>query len=204
MLQKIQNAITPSRVRSLAGSFLWLGWAGFWLQLVFGSLPIIVMAYFFAFSGNARVSRSGLPFVEYLTIANLLILLFTIFWSYRYTRLARQLRDPKKCPTESSVIRTVWTGVMASTVGMLFSMLVMLVEAANLLYYFLKAPQAGIPVIQTAGAEAVYWVSAVDMVSLIALILTLFAELIVLVFSLWLLFRTSLGSPEFPKAAGGQ
>jgi hypothetical protein len=93
---------------------------------------------------------------------------------------------------------------MASTVGMLFSMVVMLVEAANLLYYFLKAPQAGIPVIQTAGHEAVYWVSAVDMVSLIALILTLFAELIVLVFSLWLLFRTSLGSPEFPQPAGGK
>ena len=68
MLQKIQNAVTPSTVRSLAGSFLWLGWAGFWLQVVFGSLPIIVMAYFFAFSGNARVSRSGLPFVEYLTM----------------------------------------------------------------------------------------------------------------------------------------
>src|SRR5262245_31298502 len=203
MLQKIQNAITPSKGRSLAGSFLWLGWAGFWLQVVFGSLPIIVMVYFFAFSGNARVSRSGLPFVEYLTVVNLIILLFTIFWSYHYTRLARRLREPEKRPTESYVIRTVWTGVAASTAGMLFSMVVMLIEAANLLYYFLKSPQAGIPVIQTAGAEAVYWVSAVDMVSLIALILTLFAELIVLVFSLWLLFRTTLGSPEFPQAADG-
>jgi hypothetical protein len=39
------------------------------------------------------------------------------------------------------------------------------------------------------------------MVSLMALILILFAELLVLVLSLWLLFRTSLGSPEFPQPA---
>jgi hypothetical protein len=38
------------------------------------------------------------------------------------------------------------------------------------------------------------------MVSLMALLLTLFGELIVLVFSLWLLFRTTMGSAEFPQA----
>jgi hypothetical protein len=81
---------------------------------------------------------------------------------------------------------------------MLFSMLVMLIEAATLLFYFLKAPQGGMPVIQT-GAGAVHWVSSVDMLSLVALILMLFAELVVLVFSLWLLFRTSLGAPELSE-----
>jgi len=80
-------------------------------------------------------------------------------------------------------------------------MIVMLIEAANLLFYFLKAPQAGMPVIQTSGTEAVQWVSSIEMLSLVVLILTLFSELIVLVFSLWLLFRTTLGSPEFPQAA---
>jgi hypothetical protein len=61
------------------------------------------------------------------------------------------------------------------------------------LFFFLKAPQAGIPVIQTGGVAATHWVSSVDMVSLMALILFLFAELIVLIFSLWLLFRATLG-----------
>jgi hypothetical protein len=166
-----------------------------------GSLPILVMAYYLVFSGTVSPTRSGFPFVEYLTIANLVILVFTILWSYRYTRLGKQILDPQRRPAESHVIGTVWTGVVASAVGMLFSMIVMLVEAAKLLFYFLKAPQGGIPVIQTAGAESPHWVSSVDMVSLMALILTLFAELIVLIFSLWLLFRTTFGSPEFPQAA---
>jgi hypothetical protein len=159
-----------------------------------------VSAYYFTFSRTSSISRGGLPFIEYFTIADLLILFFTIFWSYRYTRLGKQMMDPQRRPSESTVIGTVWTGVIACTVGMLFSMFVLLVEAANMLFYFLEAPQGGIPVVQTSGAESVNRVAAVDMVSIMALILTLFAELIVLVFSLWLLFRTTMGSPEFPQA----
>jgi hypothetical protein len=185
----------------LARAFTRLGWAGLWIQVAFGSLPIILMVYSLTFSSSGSVSRSGLPFVEYLTIANLVLLAFTTFWSYRYTRLGKRLLDPQGRPSESSVIGTVWTGVLVSTMSMLFSMIVMLIEAANLLFSFLKAPQAGIPVIQTSGTEAVKWVSTVDMASLMALIVMLFAELIVLIFSLWLLFRTTLGSPEFPQTA---
>jgi hypothetical protein len=39
------------------------------------------------------------------------------------------------------------------------------------------------------------------MFSLIALVLVLFAELLVLVFSLWLLFRANLESAECPQTA---
>jgi hypothetical protein len=157
------------------------------------------MGYYFAFSRSTADTRSGFRFIEYLTIANLLILVFTALWSYRYTRLAKRIMDPERRPAESYIIGSVWTGVVASAVGMFFSMLVLFIEAANLLFYFLKAPQAGMPVIQTSGAEAVHWVSSVDMLSLMSLILILFSELIVLLFSLWLLFRTTLGSPEFPQ-----
>jgi hypothetical protein len=201
MSQKLRDAVRPAKGGSLAKSFARLGWIGFWLQVVFGSIPLIAMAYFLAFSPSSTVSRSGIPFVEYLTIANLLILVFTTCWAYRYTRLARRIAVPDRRPSESHVTRTVWTGVVAGAVGLLFSMTVMFVEAANLLFTFLKAPQAGIPVIQTSGAEAPHMVSSVDMVSLMALILIQFSVLFFLVFSLWLLFRTTLNSSEYPQAA---
>ncbi len=200
MLESVQEAVIPSKTKSLAKSFTRLGCAGFWLQVVFGSIPVIVMAYYFAFSRTPTSARDGFPFVEYLALINLLILAVTTIWSYRYTRLAKRMMDPERRPSESRVRKFVWTGVVTSTIGLFFSMIVILIEAANLLFYFLKAPQGGMPVIQTSGAEAIHWVSSVDMVSLMALILTQFAELIVLVFGLWLLFRTSLGSPEFPHA----
>src|SRR5262245_40426685 len=182
MSQKLQDTIRPSNKGSLAKAFYRLGWIGFWLQVVFGSAPILAMIYYLAFSRSDTAPRSGLPFVEYLTIANLLTLVVTILWSYRYTRLARRIADPARRPPEAYVIRCVWIGLVAITIGMLFSMIVIFVEAANLLFYFLKAPQAGMPVIQTSGSEAIHWVSAIDMISLMALILTMFSELIVLVF----------------------
>ena len=51
------------------------------------------------------------------------------------------------------------------------------------------------PVIQTGDAS---WVSAVDMISLTVLSLLIFAEVIVLILSLWLLFRTMQTSLVLP------
>ena len=80
-------------------------------------------------------------------------------------------------------------------------MLVMLAETALLLLYFLRAPQAGVPVIQTSGPEQATWISALDVMSLLALILIAFGEFVVLTFSLWLLFRTTLAY-EQPTPSG--
>jgi hypothetical protein len=202
MSQTIHDAPDHAEAMSLSKTFSRLGWTGFWLQVVLGSLPVITLVYYFAFTGSGAVSRSGFPFIEYLAIANLLAVIFTTLWSYRYTRLAKRITDPERCPLPASLARSVWTGVIASTVGMFFSTLVILIEAANLTFYFLKAPQAGLPVIQTSGAESVRFVSSVDMISLVALILTLFAELIVLMFNLRLLSRTTPKPSDHPQTAG--
>jgi hypothetical protein len=195
MLQKLQEAITPSKGRSLAGAFFRLGWAGFWLQVVFGALPILGMGCYLIFNPDAE---RGLGFFEWLAILNLLILIFTAFWSYRYVQIGRRLREPERSPSETTLIRMVWTGVVAVTAGMLVSMIAIVIETAKLLFYFMRLPQAGMRVIQTSDVGVV---SSIDILSLMALVLFLFAELIVLVFSLWLLFRTTLGVPETPPSA---
>jgi Protein of unknown function (DUF3611) len=143
------------------------------------------------------VHAEGFPLIEYLTFAGLLVLAFTTVWSYRYTRLAQQLADSARHPSQFVVQRAAWIGVSASALGIVFSMLVMLFEVAQLLIHFLRAPQAGIPVIQTTGGAAASWVSAADMMSLMALIFGMFGEIVVLTFSLWLLFRATLASKDF-------
>jgi hypothetical protein len=165
-----------------------------------GSIPFLLTIYVLIFAHSPSGPRAGLSFVEYLTVANLLILIFTTVWFYRHAYLAQRIADPASCLSASSVIRSVWTGLVASSLGILFSMLVMVIETAHLLYYFLKAPQGGVPVIQTTGAGPASWVSAIDMASLMALSLLVFAELIVLIFSLWLLFRTTQAVAAFPQA----
>jgi len=199
MFRIFRKAIWPSRNDRLSQSFSSLGWLGFWMQIAVGSVPLALIIFALAFGRNpAPGTRAGFPLIEYLSIAGLVVLAFTTLWSFRYTRLAVRLADPTRRPTRTAVQRTVWTGVKASTIGIALSMLVMLFEVIQLLIYFLRTPQAGVPVIQTTGGPA-SWVSAADMAGLLALLLTMFAEVTVLVFSLWLLFRTTLPSVEFPQ-----
>jgi hypothetical protein len=201
MFKRMIEGLHTSKLDNLAKTFARLGRIGFWVQVVLGAIPVVLMLYVFTFSGTTSGPRVGLPVVEYLTLVSLLVLVFTTFWFHRYTRLAKTLADPSTGPTESAVLATVWTGLVASSLGILFSMLVMLIEVGQLLFYFLAAPQGGIPAIQTTLGESASWVSAVDLVSLMALLLALAAEVIALVLGLWLMFRTTQVSGEFPTAA---
>jgi hypothetical protein len=169
------------------------------MQIAVGSVPLALTIYALAFGRNpAPGTRAGFPLIEYLSIAGLLVLAFTTLWSFRYTRLAVRIADPDRRPMRAAVQRTVWTGVKAGTIGIALSMLVLFFEVTQLLIYFLRTPQAGVPVIQTT-ANPASWVSAADMAGLLALLLTMFVEITVLAFSLWLLFRTTLPSVEFPQ-----
>lgn len=206
MLNKIVDSLHNTAMESLAKTFRRLGRLGFWVQVVLGSFPVILMTYIFIFTGTVKLSgtRAGLAIVEYLTILNLLVLLFTTLWFYRYPALGRRLLDPETRPTEAQVERTVWIGLVASSLGAVFSMVVLILEVGQLLFYFLAAPQGGIPAIQTAPGTvggAASWVSTVDVASLMALLLTLTAEVVGLVLGLWLLFRTSQTAAEFPPPA---
>ncbi|MCU0835944.1 MAG: DUF3611 family protein [Chromatiaceae bacterium] len=191
MLKKIIDPLQSPTAGSLAKAFTRSGKLGFWVQVILGSIPIVLMGYNFMFARSPVGPRAGLPVVEYLVLASLLILIFTTFWFWRYIRLGATLADPAARPSQSSLIRTVWTGLMASSLGVLVSLVVMKIEVGHLLFYFLSAPQGGVPVVQAAGVAPASWVSAVDMLSLMALLLTLAAEIIVLVLGLWLLFRSS-------------
>jgi hypothetical protein len=191
MFKKLLGSLQATPAEGVAKTFVRFGRFGFWVQVVLGSIPVVLMVYNFAFTKSPSGHRAGLPVVEYLTVASLLLLVFTIVWFWRYKGLGRRMAEPGARPAQSSVLSTVWTGLMASGLGVLLSLAVMTIEVAHLLFYFLSAPQGGVPVIQTAGAAPASWVSAVDMLSLMALQLTLAAEVIVLVLGLWLLFRTS-------------
>ena len=200
MLTQIISGLHGGKAEGLAKTFTRLGWTGFWLQLLLGSIPVFLMSYVFVFSGSFSGPRNGLPVVEFLSAANLIVLLFTIVWFYRYTDLAKRISNPQTRPSESSLLGTVWTGLIASSLGILFSMLVMLLDVGQLLFYFLSVPQVGVQVVQTTtGAGGASWVSAVDLVSLMALLLTLGAEVVTLVLGLWLMFRTTQTAGELAK-----
>ena len=150
MLENLTESLQTSETDSLEKAFSRMGWCGFWALVVMGALPLIIMVYTFVFTGRpSGSSRSGLPFVQFFSTVGLLLSVFIALWFYRYTRIAKRIQDPASRPSESSLRRTVWTGLVATNLAILFSMLVLLFEVGTLLFYFLSAPQAGLPTVQT-------------------------------------------------------
>ena len=202
MLEELTESLKPSRTETLAKAFARWGRGGFWALVVMGALPLVIMAYTLVFTGTpSGSSRSGLPLVQFFAAVGLVLLVFLTFWFHRYTRIAARLQDPAKRPSDASLRKTVWTGVVAASIAILFSMLVLLLEVGTLLFYFLSAPQAGVPTVQTTGAAVATWVSAVDMMNLLSVILTLGGEIFALIFGLLLLFRTLQDAPQANAAA---
>ncbi len=202
MLDNMTEGRQTLKTDNLDKAFSRLGWCGFWALVVMGALPIIIMFYTFVFTGRpSGGSRSGLPFVQILSTVGLLLSVFIALWFYRYTRIARRIQDPASRPSESSLRRTVRTGLVATILAIFFSMLVLLFEVGTLLFYFLSAPQAGLPTVQTTTSGVASWVSAVDMMNLLSVILTLGGDIFALIFGLLLLSRTMRLSPELATSS---
>jgi hypothetical protein len=198
-----QNALTPwppSNPGSLARQFSRLGWIGFWVQLVLVSIPVILILYVLFINSPESAQRKGIDLSNYLSYGSLLVMLFTIYWFYRYTRLAKQIVEPESCPPQASVMQTLWVGLGASCLGILFSMMLMMNAVFRILFILLATPQTGIP-IAAAGMDPAKTLSAIDAVSLTSLLFILTAELIVLAFSLWLLFQVTRPAAEITDAA---
>ncbi|MCO5760426.1 MAG: DUF3611 family protein [Gammaproteobacteria bacterium] len=186
--QKTLDDPQYAKLETLALTFQRTGRIGFWSQFWLATFPIAAMVFVLFFAGSLAGTRSGSRLIEWLTYGNILVLIFTTWWFSRYRRLGKEIGDPATRPTQEVVVGKVWTGLVASTLGIAFSILVMLFDVGQIFFYFLTAPQGGVPTVQMGGGT---FVSAIDMASLFALVLVMAAEVLATLMGLWLLFRTS-------------
>jgi hypothetical protein len=175
----------------MAVTFRRLGWIGFGCQVVLGLIPVIVgtFQWFFSLKNlpmGVPNSRNIWSFVDILT------LLFTIYWCFRYTRLANKLEDSSPSPAKASVIREVWIGIIAN-VGV--AALIGMVTVGGLLYVILSLPQGAATIWQpTPGGKVINpgpIIVPMDMLGLLAVMNVILAGLVGVVVSLWLLSRLS-------------
>ena len=186
----------PENAQGLASQFKRLGWIGFWVQLAMLLVPVGLLLYVLFGQDEMSAQRKGIDLGNYLSYGSLLVAAFTTFWFWRYTRLARKIADPAVCPPQDKVTGTLWVGLWAGAIGALFSLLLLLGASLRLLTTLLANPQTGMMVAPAPGADPALSISAFDGISLTALVLILAAELVVMGFTLWLLFRTT----RTPKA----
>jgi hypothetical protein len=133
------NSISPTP-QQVAHSLRWLGWLGFWLQALLGFIPIlVVVATILSRTGQAQISILSLGL--WLAIACLAFLVFSIYWCFRYTKLAAQLERPDLRPAKAQVIQTLKLGILANIGVMAIAVLIALVRIGTLTFKLLTLPQ---------------------------------------------------------------
>jgi multisubunit Na+/H+ antiporter MnhG subunit len=190
----------PAKPERLSRQFSRLGWLGFWIQVGMLAIPLVLLAYVLFVRSPDSPHRIGIDLSNYLSYGSLLIMVFTTFWFLRYARIGKRIPDPELRPPRASVERTLWIGLWASGLGIAFSMILLFSAVGRILFILLANPQTGIMIAPGPGGNPVQSISAIDAISLTSLLVILAAELIVLGFSVWLLFRTTR-APAAPEAA---
>jgi hypothetical protein len=191
----------PKNPAQLGASFTKLGWIGFVIQLVLLTVPLLLALYlFFGFSPESA-ARKGIDLSNYLSYGSLIVALFTAFWLFRYTRLGRRIAASDPGVTGPAVLKTVWVGIWAAGLGIVFSLLQLFGSAGRMLFVMLANPQTGLMVSPQIGGNPSQSISALDGISLLILLVLLTAELVVLGLSLWLLYRTATPDAKAAKAA---
>ena len=188
---------SPQKRQHIAEQFSFLGRIGFCAQLALLSVPIVLAAYVLL------LPRGGneIGFGNLVSFGSLLVMIFTTYWFFRYIQLGERIKDPERCPPQSSVITTLWVGFWAGCLGVVFSVLLLLAAAWRMLSVLLTNPQSGMLVAPTLGTNPTYSISAIDAVGLTFLIIGLAVELVVLGLTLWLLFRMTWPSAAERKVA---
>lgn len=180
--------LSPSASASVARALRRWGGIAFWTQIFVAVIPVIVITIVFSSIYGVQAPMRSAGLLGAITLASFVILIATTFWCWRYRKLGRAMAAGADMPTQTRLERMLWIGLTLSCTGIVLSMTVLFAEMTYLLIRFLEAPQGGVPVIQTVQGGS-SWISAVDILGMMTVVLTLSAEIVVLVGGLWLLSR---------------
>lgn len=139
MFDFFNSEATSPTPRQIAQSFRLLGWIGFGLQAFLGFIPIFVVVMTVLFNPMQR--QLGFSLGLWMAIACLGMLLFSIYWCFRYTQLANRLEDRDLRPAKSQVIGDLKRGLIANIGIIAIAVVIALSRVGSLTFKMLTLPQ---------------------------------------------------------------
>ena len=109
----------PTTVKQVANALRFGGWSCFWIQLVLGIISGIIFLFaIVALPGQKTGAGSGGGL--FFALCGLVVLVFSIYLAFRYTRLAKQLRSPTPSlrPSRADTTQQVKKTLISNLVGM--------------------------------------------------------------------------------------
>lgn len=190
MLDK-SDSKPSSHLQEIAQAFRLTGWISFWAQLVLGVVATVILG-FASFSRGAAVEnqRVGTGVGIFFAGAGVITLTVSIFWAFRYTKIAKQLQssNSNNRPRKADTIQLLRLGLIISLVGLLISLVGAQAIVGTLLAKSLTLPQAGVGVYQIDPSRII---RPLDIFVVQANTNTTAAHLAGLIASIWLLNRVN-------------
>ncbi|HEY9604927.1 MAG TPA: DUF3611 family protein [Allocoleopsis sp.] len=188
MLNKLNTHSLPATPQEVATALKKIGWIGFWIQLgllvVSGGILLVTLANP---SLDLNASNPMSESAVFFAVGGLLILGLSIYWNWRYIRLARRLRvsHPATHLKKSDVIRLLQQGLLVNSVGTILTLLSVAASIGTLL---------GKSLTQVEGLvidNASQFVKPLDILLVQANINTMIAHFVGIVIVSWLMSRIS-------------
>lgn len=175
--------------QQIAANFRTLGWMGMSMQLLLGAIPLLVLIGFLFFGPNRQ---AGSPFAlgTVLAITCVGLLLFSVYWCFRYTQLGQDIADPNFRPPRSLVNRDLRIGLLVNLGSVISAVAIAFWQTTNLTFRLLSQPPASTTIARsqtdtviTSGAR----ITASNLIMLQATIHTIAAGIVGILIALWLL-----------------
>ena len=182
----------PPAVRRIARAFYWAGWISFWIQIVLAVVSSLMLL--FAVTGlnfdAANESSPGTGAGLFFATCGLLAVFFGAYWSFRYTRIAKQLRsgDTASRPKPKDAIQALQIGLNGSLIGMFLTLMGAGAIVGALIFKSFEQPAQGAGILNPVNIRGSF-ITSFDLLIVQSNTNTSIAHFVAIISSLWL-FRT--------------
>ena len=166
-----------------------MGWIRFWIQTILGVVVVGVLLFNNIGSSIARNSERALGLGPGLSLTTLafFFLLYSLWQGWQIVRTGRAL-DTSSRPSRGETSRLLKRGLIADLLGLVFAA-VGYQSLAGALFVQASMQAPGISIGTGLRSMENYPITSLEMLSVLSNTQVLFAHLIGLIFSLWLIQR---------------
>ncbi|MDZ8027317.1 MAG: DUF3611 family protein [Nostoc sp. SerVER01] len=119
-----QPSLAPE-TRGIGNTIRLTGWITFWLQLAIGVVSVLALLFALTGRGLVQQQNTGLGIGIFWAVCGIVVLLFSLYWDFRYTRIGKALENRNSAlhPSKPDTTRILRLGIIISLVGILLTLL---------------------------------------------------------------------------------
>ncbi|MDB9322198.1 DUF3611 family protein [Nodularia spumigena CS-591/04] len=114
-----------NKIPKIAHQIRLTGWVMLWVQLALALVSGLLLLFSSTGRNFANQPNPGLGIGVIWAIIGILLLLFSVFWDFRYTRIGRRLGNinPTLHPSKADTTRAIRMGILVSLIGIFITIL---------------------------------------------------------------------------------